>query len=104
MTSLKTYCLVPGAPSAAAGLVMVSMLATKQARGKVRDRRADGGRTFDVEQGARHKRLDPGLGTLVEVEDGEPRGVSTDGVCAGSYGSAEGARGERMTDSRLRRG
>ena len=31
LTSLKTYCLVPGEPSAAEGLVMVSMLAVRQA-------------------------------------------------------------------------
>lgn len=31
LTSLKTYCLVPGEPSVAAGLVMVSMLAVRQA-------------------------------------------------------------------------
>lgn len=66
--------------------------------GAVRDRRANGGRTFDIEQGARHEGLYPGLGTLVEVEDGEPRGVSTDGVCAGSYGSAEGAGGRGEDD------
>lgn len=41
LTSLKTYCLVPGEPSVAAGLVMVSMLAMRQA---ARQRRGRGKR------------------------------------------------------------
>lgn len=41
LTSLKTYCLVPGEPSVAAGLVMVSMLAVRRA---ARQRRGRGKR------------------------------------------------------------
>lgn len=37
---------------------------------------------FDIEQRAGDERLYPCLGTLVEVEDGEPGRVSTDGVAA----------------------